>query len=288
MILGNTTIGASQVSLGVNEFRLVVLEDSLQESLIPARLSAYMDGLGGAGGDQRVRGVLYVNGVLAAVSTEVVIAAGAAATWVSFPFYTFPNSASSGLLSGTGEVILGLLSGLAAGVARIFYVPSVGTGDVYSRTYVDGPYAAFASYSSPTPDTNYLSIHAVLSPVWAPPGVDVVTDDYYTELGFPSAQQALLLNVASESSVTAIAGWHGTYVDPQRGSVAVVNSSGSLAGHVGERVRVSSRLTKRSVVVLVHAESDLVAEDISLSRRAWLAIGTLSDDELTVSVEVLA
>lgn len=504
MIVGNKNVDSNQLALGVDE-RRVVLFPSLSQNMLPSRVSAYMDGLGGGGGDQRVKGLLYVNNVLVGASREVLISAGSTARWVDFPFYTFPQQSVPAQYTGTGEVAIGLLSGTASNVARVATSLTGGTGFLHADSYVDGPLTyvrgyreevlkdtpllywrlseasgstaadetgnnrsgthqntpgvgyttsvpvtggravdyngtdeyttsaysltlegnvtsfeawvyrdntstadvlfgtatpstffgaslssgsdslqlatgstAFATFASTgisagawhhvvvvvddlqgsatlyvdgvlagvqtglsvnygaagnfmvaarssgvnpldgklsevalydyeltpsrvaehyaartrpaaTSDSAYLpSLYASLSPIWVAPGTSVVEDDYYAQLGFYTAQNTLSLNVAAESKVVATAGWHGTYVDPERGCFAVVKSDGPLADYVGERVRVTNRRLKKSVVVLVHTESELISEDISLSRRAWMAIAFPSDDEISARVEVLA
>ena len=66
-----------------------------------------------------------------------------------------------------------------------------------------------------------------------------------------------------------------------------MRSDGPLAHLVGERLEVRNLATQRSVRVYCHALNSEVQTDISLSRRAFQAIGYLATEELDVTVEVL-
>jgi hypothetical protein len=109
-------------------------------------------------------------------------------------------------------------------------------------------------------------------------------------LPFPEAQTALLAGKApSGERYLSSVGWHGTILNPERGSFAVVGESSALASLVGSRVRVSRAdlPTTREVYVYVVAAAD-TDEPISLARRAFLNLGLLSATRASVLLEVLA
>lgn len=68
--------------------------------------------------------------------------------------------------------------------------------------------------------------------------------------------------------------WHDTRVDINEGSFAVVHPTGRLQGLVGEIVRVA--VGKRDVYAYVVADSQLIPTDITLARRAFMAVGLLA------------
>lgn len=122
-----------------------------------------------------------------------------------------------------------------------------------------------------------------------------VPDDYLARLPWDVAQAALgSAGTIAASRQTAVAGWHGTSTDPEAGSFCIVRSDGPLADLVGERVRVTYRVgtLARAVALFCHDEQDFGAaaadEDISLTRRAFMALAPLALDSVTVEVEVLA
>lgn len=150
-------------------------------------------------------------------------------------------------------------------------------------------------------------LFATLTRPWEPPYVE---DDYLASLGYASAQKALsgidpaqVRRLWGDSSETpaqvkgdprtrrrVLAAWHGTFLDskPPGGSYAIVQRDGALSDLVGDRVVVQAG-TKQTVVY-IHRETDLDLPDdtqISLSRRAWLALAPLGDDTLSVTVTVL-
>ena len=106
---------------------------------------------------------------------------------------------------------------------------------------------------------------------------------------FPTAQRLLRGGILREASPAAEIGWHGTEVTPELGSVAVVNSSGPLLELVGEVVVVKRIMPTelRSVFAYVIGSAPLV-DDLSLSRRPFMALGYLANESLICSVEVIA
>lgn len=103
---------------------------------------------------------------------------------------------------------------------------------------------------------------------------------------FPVAQQlfagALLRQVSGFVSV----GWHDTETHPEAGSFAVVKLRGAYDDElIGEVLEV--RAGHRSVFVYVVGAADVDFE-LSLSRRAFLALGVLANDSLDCLVGVVA
>lgn len=120
-------------------------------------------------------------------------------------------------------------------------------------------------------------------------------DDYLARLPWDQAQIALGMGgEISASRVPATAGWHGASIDPETGAFCIVRSDGPLASLVGERLRVTYRqgTLARQVVVFCHDLQDFGEqasdEDLSLTRRAMLALAPLALDSITVDVAVMA
>lgn len=85
-----------------------------------------------------------------------------------------------------------------------------------------------------------------------------------------------------EQSVEA--SWHAEATHEERGSFAVVREGGALTGLVGEVLRVSS--AAGSVFVYCVAARD-IPDELSLYRRAFLAIGGLFVETVDVAIEVV-
>lgn len=81
-------------------------------------------------------------------------------------------------------------------------------------------------------------------------------------------------------------GWHAGRTDPEAGAFAVVRLGGELEDLVGEVLRVTSAETGSSCFVYVVRRADVVPE-LSLYRRAFLAIGNLAWETAVCTVEVL-
>jgi hypothetical protein len=110
-----------------------------------------------------------------------------------------------------------------------------------------------------------------------------LTDEYLGSLPFPEAQTALGGTVEQQKYVARV-GWHHTYFDPRLGSYAIVRSDGPLAHLVGERLKITYRT--RSVYAYVIDEGE-PAEDLSLTRRTFLALQLLPADELRCAIEIV-
>jgi hypothetical protein len=122
-----------------------------------------------------------------------------------------------------------------------------------------------------------------------------VPDGYLASLPWDVSQQALGAGgTISTSRLAATAGWHGPSTDPETGARCIVRTDGPLADLVGERLRITYRsgTRARQVVVYCHDEQDFgdeaSEEDLSLTRRAMLALAPLALDSITVEVEVMA
>lgn len=118
------------------------------------------------------------------------------------------------------------------------------------------------------------------TPRWTPPLMD---DAHYARYAFPSAQ-SIFLPAPTAAEYIGTCGWHGWSFDPERGSFAVVREDGPMADLVGERLKVT--YGEQSVAVYCHTSGDTV-EDISLSRRLFMALAPAATTELDVVVEVL-
>lgn len=120
---------------------------------------------------------------------------------------------------------------------------------------------------------------------------DFAEERIYAALPWPEAQAKLSEpGLTTERPRAASCGWHGTGLDPERGSFGIVARDGPLAGLVGERLAISRRDTAeaRTVYVYVHADSDTLTEELSLTRRAFMGLGDLALEDVPVVVEVVA
>ena len=159
-----------------------------------------------------------------------------------------------------------------------------GTGWTKADSYADGPADPLSSISTLTKTP----------PMYIATGrnIDLPREDdgWYSRLGFPSAQAKLGETGPTGERFRANVSWHGTRLDPepQGGSSALVQLDGDLAGLLGERIRLT--YGRQSVVAYVVRSTDIGIEgvDISLSRRAFAALGRLSLESLPVTVEILS
>lgn len=102
---------------------------------------------------------------------------------------------------------------------------------------------------------------------------------------YPMAQQLLggvpLRRLPSRLSI----GWHGTETEALAGATAVVADGAGLDELFGEVLKVTVG-TRSTFVYVLGARA--VPAPLSLSRRAFLALGLLSHESLLAVVEVVA
>lgn len=101
---------------------------------------------------------------------------------------------------------------------------------------------------------------------------------------FAAAQAALDGPTLRVVAGLVTVGWHDTSAHPERGCFAVVRRDGPLTDLIGEPLLVSAR--GRSVIVYCMA-SAAVPTDLSLARRAMMALSTLARETLDCQVEVI-
>lgn len=114
------------------------------------------------------------------------------------------------------------------------------------------------------------------------------TDDMsLARLPFRTAQALLLAApVRDGAAVRLMTEWHGTDTDPERGSFVLVREGSEWADTLlGERLRIT--YFDRSVFAYCHQTADL-DDDVSVTRRLYGALTTLSTTSLPVLVEVVA
>jgi hypothetical protein len=128
---------------------------------------------------------------------------------------------------------------------------------------------------------------------YAPPTQEF--EFYYARLPFHESQSVFgstSVKPATEQIVQM--GWHGTALDPERGSFAVVDENGPLAGLIGERVKITRLTGKRAVVYAWVYNSMSLPEvtnqaiDLSVPRRLWMAMALPGDDVMRVLVETMS
>lgn len=176
--------------------------------------------------------------------------------------------------------------------------PWIEIGSAIDSTYVSGRYIGVAMIQigpDGSPGVGTLDNFGGGTFV-QPSGADtsfprVMEERIYAALPFPEAQAQLASpGLMPTRPVAASCGWHGTGLDPERGSFAIVARDGPLADLVGERLAVSRRDTAeaRTVYVYVHADSDTLTEELSLTRRAFMALADPALEDVPVVVEVVA
>lgn len=119
---------------------------------------------------------------------------------------------------------------------------------------------------------------------WTPhPDTD---EETLGRLPFIEAQKALT-GFPEPRARFAVCSWHGLRIDSLRGSFAVVRSGGPLDDLVGSRLRITDRRTRRVVYVYCRAEVVDLPDDITLARRAFVALRPLWTETVRVKVEVV-
>lgn len=102
---------------------------------------------------------------------------------------------------------------------------------------------------------------------------------------FPTSQGLLGGPSVRQVQGLVVTGWHDTSVSGERPSFAVVRRDGPQLDLIGEIIRVS--YADRSVFAYVLG-SALIPVDLSLARRAFLAIGLLAAESIDATVDVVA
>lgn len=249
-----------------------------------AKLSVACDGGGGAPPTYvaKLRGVVYQGNVLLGMGDEVLVMSGDPLRWVDLPLV---GLSPGGVPVAAGEVEYGVLVGGDAGVLRVAQIDPdapYGGGRYNADTYTDGaanPFGASTSISAT------MSIFATVTQTWAPRAS--APHDVIARMGFLDAQALLAGEVQDSPTYETTTAWHGTIVDDNKGSFAVVRAGGPLAGLVGQRLQVTSKTHDRSVLVYVFAAITTLGSDISLARRAFAQLDLLSADTLDVHLGIV-
>jgi hypothetical protein len=103
---------------------------------------------------------------------------------------------------------------------------------------------------------------------------------------FPAAQALLAGAALSRVGTTVEVGWHSTETHPELGSShALVRSGADLDDLIGEVLKIT-RGDREPVFVYVLGARDLPT-DVSVARRAFLALGLLAVESVECIVEVV-
>lgn len=109
----------------------------------------------------------------------------------------------------------------------------------------------------------------------------------WSRRAFPKAQELLAGSPTSDAPLRLDVGWHSNDVEAEAGAIAVVRDGAGLDAWLGQVLRVTSLdHPDRAVFVFVLGARG-VPTDLSLSRRAFLALGVLSLESLSCLVEVM-
>jgi hypothetical protein len=191
-------------------------------------------------------------------------------------FYTVPPGVVAIQLGLQLEnVPAGANYGLMLDAAQFVRIDSL---DVAVPTYFDGD----------TPGAEWLGSPHLSASRYPATGVETVIPGFEIEASrraFPKTQE--LFAGATERKLGSFipVGWHGTETYEEGGAIAVVRVGGPYEDLVGDFVRVEHRT--REVFVYVAAARDVPA-DLSLSRRAFAALGGLYRSSIPATVEVIA
>jgi hypothetical protein len=248
------------------------------------KLSIYTDGLGpNSAGIGRLKGIVYDSlGNKLAEGSEVEIPAGMQPSWVDLPIPV----AGGVELAAAGYYDFGTLRGGDANVIRAYSFEDFGLGGRSNAdAYSDG---ASDPFGAATTDASQIALFATYVREWAAPSVP---DMHLARYGFATAQNEFGRSGVDPKRTRLSLGWHGTALDPERGSFAVVRTGSPATKFLGERVRVTTYIggKPRSIRAYVHNEAALEEDvDLSLTRPLFLYVGFFSVDNVPAIVEVLA
>jgi hypothetical protein len=279
MLLGQTATG-TPTNLPTDEMYAMPVAIPAGQLRV-ASVSALVDGQGPGVGAATIYPAVYdAGGSLIAVGDGVVIPDGDGTAWRTLPL-TMPGVAIAESMSiairASGPDNAARLYGFAHDVDAVTL-----------SAVADAP----ADLSGATPSTREGSLFADVFEAWSAPAVE---DAALARLPWSLSQRVLRASGPIASSRrAAVCGWHGPSTDVEQGANAIVRSDGPLADLVGERLQVTYRLgtLRRTVAVYCGDEQAFpgaaAAEDLSLSRRAFMALAPLASDDITVEVQVLA
>lgn len=273
MILGATDLtGADWLALGNDALWLSEVELERPGKL--SKLSAYIDG-GGEVGRQVFRGVVYDSDLaLIGYGNEALLDSATGQSWVDLRFERDPA-----LDLPAGTLYIGLHAGASANVCRVAVNAALSEPRYrITDTYSDGP---AATISLPAAGDTLL----VFATTFAHRPVPFATDGELARLDFPDAQVALGVGPPERASFkVASCEWHGTLLDEEVGSFAIVNVAGPLVDLVGERIRL--RCGRRYAYAYVHRQTELDC-DLSLTRRLFSALAPLASEDIIVDVQTV-
>jgi hypothetical protein len=266
------TAGAAPLAVAADE--KVVSRFTLGAGRL-AKLTAYLDTTQ-AGSPVPLRAVVYdAAGALRARGGEVVLGTGLAPRWVDLPL---APELRGGLPVGAGEYDLGLHAG-GAGLRAHQLDPDPPGGRRGPDPYADGAADPFGTATAMA--GRILAFAQPFDPYAAPEEVEM----YLARLPFAEAQEVFAATGPSGEARLGTCSWHGTALDPERGSFVVAHAEGKFDDWIGERVRLTLRGERRAVYGYVHNAADLEPDDLSVPRRMFAALAPLGLDRLDVFVE---
>jgi hypothetical protein len=282
VIVGKRTPGASAFELATNTKR--VSRFTFPDGRV-ASVKVYLDGQGSgaAGSPALLRPVIYraADNSLVAVGDELSLPSGSAAAWRDL---TFVGAAPGGALLAAGDYDMGVIAGGASLTARVFQTVPDGAGGRWNADTYPDPSDPFGGA---TALTGRFAIVAQPFRAWAAPDELEV---WYARMPHDEAQAVFAATGTQAGPKLASCSWHGTGLDPERGSFVVVRAGGRLDPWVGERVKITSREsgTHRGDAVygFVHNALD-IDDDLSVTRRMFLALALPGLDRIEVAVELM-
>ena len=226
-----------------------------------------------------VRAVIYdTANALKGYGGETILPSGLPPGWVDLPI---TSNIVGGLELAAGDYDLGLLVG-ATGL-RVYQIdPDAPGGRRNADSYADGPANPFGT---PTAMTGRILIYAQPFNAYVAP---VELEMYLGRLPFVEAQETFASTGPSGEIRLGSCAWHGTSLDPERGAFVVAQVGGKFDDWIGERVNVRAHahiVEQRSVYGYVHSVNDVAPDDLSITRRLFMALAPAGIDRLDVVVE---
>lgn len=264
MIVGH--LPTSSASFQLKADTKVLSTYAVNRPMKVAKLTVYLKG---GEQTQTIRGLIYdEDGNLDGVTEDVEIPAAAEEGWYDLPV-------AEPLELAEGEHDFGVQGGAQGEAVQLVLDSEAVAFKEGADAFADGAETTIGTVEE---EENALAIYASVFDPFAAPEVE---DLHLGRLPWWEAQATFAGAVPLEEAATC--GWHGTVLSSETGAFALVNLGGPLTGLIGDRVRVRKVDNPSGVFVYVLGEAEL-EDDLSLTRRAFLALAPLADDYLTVSV----
>jgi hypothetical protein len=282
MIVGTWDIG-NPVQVPADTKRMSRLTFPIAEQVV--KLTIYLDGLGPSALDCPIRPIMYtLDGSLVEYGCEEIIPAGQEPGWVILQFEREGKGGAA--LPAKGDYYIGLHTSDSTCVRVYEKDPDPPGGVQDFNFYWKG---AELALGATTFLSGRMSMYAETCPLWRMP--QLVDDIYIARLPFREAQAEFgKWQPKPKSARTAKLAWHGTRIDPERGSFCVSNWGSEFDDLIGQRVRITLNhqgARGARVYAFCHNAATLTKGEVSVTRRLFAALTELGHDEVHCIVEPL-